>query len=58
MLPKEIRMGDFADHKTENQKSEDDAVRNILFDFKVEYPPDTDHLTFPTRADEIKRTGY
>ena len=58
MLPKEIRMGDFADHKTENQKFEDDAVRNILFDFKVEYPPDTDHLIFPTRADEIKRTGY
>ena len=26
-LPKEIRMGDFADHKTENQKFEDDVVR-------------------------------
>ena len=46
-LPKEIRMGNFADHKTENQKFEDDVVRNILYDFKVEYPHDTDHLTFP-----------
>ena len=29
-LPKEIRMVNFADHKTENQKLEDDVVRNIL----------------------------
>ena len=42
-LPKEIWMGNFADHKTENQKFEDDVVRNILYDFKVEYPHDTDH---------------
>ena len=53
-LPKEIRMGNFADHKTENQKFEDDVVRNILYDFKVEYPHDSDHLTFPNTADEIK----
>ena len=57
MLPKEIRMGNFADHKTENQKFEDDVVRNILYDFKVEYPHDTNHLTFPNTADEIKKTG-
>ena len=50
-------MGNFADHKTENQKFEDDVVRNILYDFKVEYPHDTDHLTFPNTADEIKKTG-
>ena len=55
MLPKEIRMGNFADYKTENQKFEDDVVRNILYDFKVEYPHDTDHLTFPNTADEIKK---
>ena len=54
-LPKEIQMGNFADHKTENQKFEDDVVRNILYDFKVEYPHDTDHLTFPNTADEIKK---
>ena len=54
-LPKEIRMGNFADHKTENQKFEDDVVRNILYDFKVEYPHDTDHLTFPNAADKIKK---
>ena len=50
-------MGDFADHKTENQKFEGNVVRNILQDFKVEYLHDTDNLTFPTRADETKRTG-
>ena len=53
-LRKEIRMGNFADHKTKNQKFEDDVVRNILYDFKVEYPHDTDHLTFPNTANEIK----
>ena len=53
MLPKEIRMGNFADHKTENQKFKD-VVRNILYDFKVEYPHDTDHLTFPNTANQIK----
>ena len=35
-LPKEIWMGNFADHKPENQKFEDDVVRNILYKFKVE----------------------
>ena len=54
-LPKEIQMGNFADHNTENQKFEDDVVRNILYDFKVEYPHDTDHLTFPNTADEIRK---
>ena len=39
-------MGNFADHKAENQKFEDNVVRNILCNFKVEYPHDTDHLTF------------
>ena len=53
-LPKEIRMGNFADHKTENEKFEDGVVTNILYDFKVEYPDDTDHLTFPNSVDEIK----
>ena len=46
-LPKEIQIGNFADHKTENQKFEDNVVRNIRYDFKVEYSHDTDHLTFP-----------
>ena len=54
-LPKEIRMRNFADHKTKNQKFEDDVVRNILYDFKVEYPHDTDNLTFPNTADEIRK---
>ena len=47
-------MGNFAEHKTENQKFEDDLVRNILYEFKVEYQHNTDHLTFPNTADEIK----
>ena len=46
-------MGNFADHKTENQKFENDV--NILYGFKVEYPHDADHLTFPKTADEIKK---
>ena len=46
-------MGNFGDHKTENQKFENDV--NILYDFKVEYPHDADHLTFPNTADEIKK---
>ena len=56
-LTKEIRMGNFADHKTENQKFEDDVVRNILYDFKVEYPHDTltDRLIFLDTVDEIKK---
>ena len=54
-LPKEIRMGNFADPKAENQKFEDDVVRSILYDFKIECPHDTDHLTFPNTADEIKK---
>ena len=50
-------MGNFADHKTENQKFEDDVVRNILYDFKVEYPHDTltDRLIFLDTVDEIKK---
>ena len=48
-------MGNFADHKTENQKLEDDVERNILYDFKVEYPHDIDHLSFPNTAGEIRK---
>ena len=33
-LPKEIQVGNFADHKTENQKFEYDTVRNIPYEFK------------------------
>ena len=28
----------FAEHKTENQKLEDDVLRNILNDIKLEHP--------------------
>ena len=54
-LPKEIQVGNFADYKTENQNFEDDVVKNILYEFKVEYSHDTDHLNFPNTADEIKK---
>ena len=45
----------FVEHKTENQKFEDDIVRNILNDIKIEHPQETDHLTFLNTAEEIKR---
>ena len=49
-------MGNLADHKTENQKF-DDVVRNILYDFKVEYAHDTDHLTFSNTAEIRKQAA-
>ena len=36
-------------------KFEDDVVRNILYEFSVEYLQDTDHLTFPNTAKVIKK---
>ena len=45
----------FVEHKTENQKFEDDVIRKILKDIKVEHPQETDQLTFPNTAEEIKR---
>ena len=48
-------MGNFADHKINNQKFEDNVARTILYYFKVEYPPDINHLTFPNNADEIRK---
>ena len=55
VFPKEIRVGNFVDNKTENQKFEDDVVRSIMYDFKVEYPHDTNHLNFPNTDDEIRK---
>ena len=45
----------FLEHKTENQKFEDNVVRNILNDIKVEHLQETDHLTFANTVEEIKR---
>ena len=55
VFPNEIQVGNFVDNKTENQKFEDDVVRNIMYDFKVEYPHDTNHLNFPNTDDEIRK---
>ena len=54
-FPKEIRMGNFAVHETKNQKFEGDVLRNIRYDFKVEYRHHTDHLTFLNTVDKIKK---
>ena len=53
-LPKELPQSNFADHKAEKQKFEDDVVRNILYNFKVDYPHDNDYLKFSNTAAEIK----
>ena len=57
-LPKEIQIGNFVAHKTENQKFEDNVVRNILYDFKVEYSHDTDHLTFPNYLEQKDKLDF
>ena len=43
------------EHKMENQKFEDDIIRNILNNMKVKHTQETNHLTFPNTAEEIKR---
>ena len=53
-LPKEIPQSNFADHKAEKQKFEDDVRRNILQNFKVAYPHDNGCLKFSNTAAEIK----
>ena len=53
--PEENLFGNFADYKTKNQKFEDDVVRNFLYEFRVQYLQDTDHLTFPNTTKEIKK---
>ena len=53
-LPKELPQSNFADHRAEKQKFEDDVRRNILQNFKVAYPHDNGYLKFSNTAAEIK----
>ena len=41
--------------KSENKKIEQDIVDNILNDFTIEHPQESDHLFYPNIADEINK---
>ena len=41
--------------KSENKKIEEDVVDNILNDFTIEHPEESDHLFYPNTADKIKK---
>ena len=43
------------DFKSENKKIEEDIVDNILNDFTIEHPQESDHLFYPNTADEINK---
>ena len=43
------------DFKSENKKIEEDVVDNILNDFTIEHPQESDHLFYPNTADEINK---
>ena len=43
------------DFKSENKKFEEDVVDNILNDFTIEHPQESDHLFHPNTADEINK---
>ena len=44
----------FDEVKGKNQLFEEDVVENIISDTKVEFPQETDHMTFPNTAREIE----
>ena len=44
-----------SEEQTDNDKIEKDIVRNILNDEKINFPTDTDHISFPNTAEEIKQ---
>ena len=41
--------------KSESKKIEEDIVDNILNDFTIEHPQESDHLFYPNTADEINK---
>ena len=43
------------DFKSQNKKIEEDIVDNILNDFTIEHPQESDHLFYPSTADEINK---
>ena len=43
----------FEEIKDQNQLIEEDVVKNIISGNRVEYPQDTDYMSFPNAATEI-----
>ena len=43
------------DFKSENKKIKEDIADNILNDFTIEHPQESDHLFYPNTADEINK---
>ena len=43
------------DFKSENKKVEGNIVSNILNNFTIEHPQESDHLFHPNTADEINK---
>ena len=41
--------------QTDNKRIENSIVRNILKNEKIEFPTDTDHVSLPNSAEEIKQ---
>ena len=41
--------------QTDNKRIENNIVRNILKNEKMEFPNDTDHISLPNTAEEIKQ---
>ena len=41
--------------KSESKKIEEDIADNILNDFTIEHPQESDHLFYPNTADEINK---
>ena len=44
-----------AGEQTDNKKIEENIIRRILNDEKMEFPTDTDHISLPNTAEEIKQ---
>ena len=45
----------FVSEQTDNKRIENSIVRNILNDEKMEFPTDTDHISMPNTAEEMKQ---
>ena len=44
-----------SNEQTDNKKIENDIVKNILNDENIEFPIDSDHMSLPNTAEEIKQ---
>ena len=46
------------DFKSENKKIKEDIADNILNDFTIEHPQESDHLFYPNTADKINKQSH